>query len=214
MSTSTLFRLSGGILVVGSLFAIVGFLLHPSGNNPANYLTPIWFSANLLLLVGALLVSLGLPGMYVRQAERAGKLGLIGFTLTFFVGLLFNVASGAIETFMFPALAADASTSSLLSGPMPGPYGKLILVALLLELVGPLLLGIATLRAKVFPGWTGWLLIATPVLALAGFFVSLPGPLAQLDAVALNLALVGMGISLLARRENMAVKPAFSTAAS
>ncbi len=93
MSSSTLFRLSGGILIVGSLFAIAGFLLHPGGNNPANYLSPIWFSANLLIMVGALLVSLGLPGMYARQAEHAGKLGLIGFTLTFIVGLLFNVAS-------------------------------------------------------------------------------------------------------------------------
>jgi len=214
MSSSTLFRLSGGILIVGSLFAIAGFLLHPGGNNPANYLSPIWFSANLLIMVGALLVSLGLPGMYARQAERAGKLGLIGFTLTFFVGLLFNVASGAIETFMFPALATNVITRSLLTGPPPATYGRLILVALFLELIGPLLLGIATLRAKIFPSWTGWLLIATPVLVLVGFFVSLPGPLAQLDAVALYVALAGMGISLLARRETTKAQSAVSTASS
>jgi hypothetical protein len=214
MSSSTLFRLSGGILFVGSLFAIAGFLLHPGGNNPANYLSPIWFSANLLIMVGALLVSLGLPGMYARQAERAGKLGLIGFTLTFFVGLLFNVASGAIETFMFPALATNVITRSLLTGPPPATYGRLILVALFLELIGPLLLGIATLRAKIFPSWTGWLLIATPVLLLVGFFVSLPGPLAQLDAVVLYVALAGMGISLLARRETTKAQSAVSTASS
>lgn len=214
MSSSTLFRLSGGILVVGSLFGIAGFLLHPSGNTPANYLSPTWLPANLLILVGALLVALGLPGMYARQAERAGKLGLIGFTLTFFVVLLFGIASGAIETFILPALAAHASTSAFLSGSMPAPYGRLILVALLLELIGPLLLGIATLRAKVFPRWTAWLLIATPVLALAGFFVSLPAPLAQLDAIALDLALLGMGISLLVRREAIAVQPVTSPAVS
>ena len=194
MSSSTLFRLSGGILIVGSLFAIAGFLLHPGGNNPANYLSPIWFSANLLIMVGALLVSLGLPGMYARQAERAGKLGLIGF--------------------MFPALATNVITRSLLTGPPPATYGRLILVALLLELIGPLLLGIATLRAKIFPSWTGWLLIATPVIVLVGFFVSLPGPLAQLDAVVLYVALAGMGISLLAGREITKAQAAVSTVSS
>jgi hypothetical protein len=214
MTSQTLYRLSGGVLMVGALVTIVGFLLHPSSNTPANYLSPIWLPANLLILVGALLAALGLPGMYARQAERAGKLGLIGFTLTFFIVLLFTVASEAIETFMFPALAAHEATRSLLIGPLPAPYSRFILVALLLELVGPLLLGIATLRAKVFPNWTGWALIATPVLALAGFFVSLPGPLAQLDAVVLNLALVGMGISLLVRREARAVQHAASTASS
>lgn len=214
MTSQTLYRLSGGVLVVGALFTMSGLLLHPSGNTPVNYLSPIWLPANLLILVGALLAALGLPGTYARQAERAGKLGLIGLTLTFFVVLLFDVALGAIETFLFPALAAHEATRSLLAGPLPAPYGRLILVALLLELVGPILLGIATLRAKVFPSWTGWLLIATPVLVLIGFFVTLPGPLAQLDAVVLNLALAGMGLSLLARRETTKVQPAVSTASS
>ncbi|SRR5579885_729833 len=214
MTSRLLYRLSGGVLIVGSLFTILGFLLHPSGNSPTNYLSPIWLPANLLILVGALLGALGLPGMYARQAQRAGKLGLIGFTLTFLVLLLFNVALEAIETLLLPALAAQAATRSLLSGPMPGPYSRLVMVALLMELIGPLLFGIATLRAKVFPGWTGWFLIATPVFALAGFFVSLPGPLAQLDALVVNLALVGMGISGLLRREASIVQPTTSTAAS
>ena len=109
MTPQTIYRLSGGILIVGSLFVITGFLLHPSGSTPINVLSPIWLPANLLILVGALLVALGLPGMYARQAERAGKLGLIGFTLTFIVILLFSVALGAIETFLFPALAANAA---------------------------------------------------------------------------------------------------------
>jgi hypothetical protein len=214
MTPQTIYRLSGGILIVGSLFAITGFLLHPSGSTPINVLSPIWLPANLLILVGALLVALGLPGMYARQAERAGKLGLIGFTLTFIVILLFNVALGAIETFLFPALAANAATRSFLAGPLPATYSRFLLVAVLLELVGPVLLGIATLRANVFPRWTGWLLIAIPVLVLFGFFVSLPGPLAQLDAVVLNLSLAGMGFSLLARRDTAQGQPVVSPTSS
>ncbi|GAC1620326.1 MAG: hypothetical protein NVS4B7_12410 [Ktedonobacteraceae bacterium] len=214
MTPQTLYRLSGGALTVGALFAIIGFLLHPSGNTAANYLSSVWLPVNLLIMVGALLVVLGLPGMYARQAERAGKLGLIGFTLTFLIVLLFNVASGAIETFLLPALAANATTRSLLSGLLPATYSRFLLLALLLELVGPVLLGIATLRARVFPRWTGWLLIAIPLLVLIGFFVSLPGPLAQLDAVVLNLSLAGMGFSLFTRRETMQVRPAVSAASS
>src|SRR6266849_7155937 len=215
MTSQTIYRLSGGILIVGSLFTIIGLLLHPSGNTPVNYVSPIWVPANLLILVGSLLVALGLPGMYARQAERAGKLGLVGFTLTFCVVLLFNIALGAIETFLFPTLAANATTRSLLTGPLPATYSRFILVAVLLELVGPVLLGIATLRANIFPRWTGWLLIAIPALVLIGFFVSLPGPLAQLDAVVLNLSLAGMGFSLLARRgETAQVQPVVSPTSS
>lgn len=201
MTHRTLYRLSGVALLIGSLCAILGFLLHPSGDNPDNYLGFLWVPASLLILVGALLVALGLPGMYARQAARVGKLGFIGFLLTFVALVLFNVALGSIEALLFPALAANAATRSFLAGPPPGAYGSVVILALLLELIGPVLLGIATLRAHVFPRWIAWLLIIIPVFVLLGFFTQLPGPLAQPDALVLNLSMAGMGISLLTRQD-------------
>ena len=214
MTSPMTYRLSGVVLMVGSLMAIIGFLLHPSGSTLANYSSSFWIPANLLILIGALLIALGLPGTYARQAEQAGKLGLIGFSLTFIVLLLFSVALGAIESIVFPALAANAATRSFLAGPLPGLYSRFVLIALLLELIGPVLLGIATLRARVFPRWTGWLLIAIPLLVLLGFFVSLPGPLAQLDAIVLNLSTAGMGFSLLTCGDTPQRQPVVSSISS
>lgn len=214
MTSPMTYRLSGGILMVGSVMAIIGFLLHPSGSTIANYSSSFWIPANLLILVGALLIALGLPGTYARQAEQAGKIGLIGFSLTFIVILLFSVALGAIETFVLPVLAANASTRSFLAGSLPGLYSRFVLLALLLELIGPVLLGIATLRARIFPRWTGWLLIAIPILVFLGFFVSLPGPLAQLDAIVLNISIAGMGFSLLTRSDTQQLQPVVSSTSS
>lgn len=199
MSFTTLSRLGGIALVLGGLLQVAGFVLHPGGTDPSRYTATLWLPANLLILVGALLVALGLPMMYARQAERAGKLGLIGFVLTFLVVLMFNLVLGGSETFLLPALAADPSAHSLLAAGPPASEGRFILLALLFELVGSITYGIATLRAGVYPRVVGILFLAVPVLAIVGSIVTLPGPLAQLDGVALDAAVIVAGVSMLSR---------------
>jgi len=53
-----------------------------------------WLLVTLAILIGSLLFVIGLPGMYLRQAGRAGKLGLVGFILVFF-GILLQVDTGS-----------------------------------------------------------------------------------------------------------------------
>jgi hypothetical protein len=76
----------GGLLA--ALFTLIGTLLFPGNNAPTNAL---WMPVQLLIFVGSLLVLMGLPAMYVRQARQAGWLGLIGFILTFLAGLIISV---------------------------------------------------------------------------------------------------------------------------
>ncbi len=78
------------------------------------------------LLMGAgLLVILGLPGLYARQAERAGVLGLISFVTTF-VGLLFSdVIATEKYAFLFPKLAASPEGRALLNPSLPNPQSNL-----------------------------------------------------------------------------------------
>jgi hypothetical protein len=199
MSLTNLSRVGGLALLLGGLLEVVGLLLHPSGTDPGHYLDLLWLPANLLLLVGALLSALGWPLMYARQADRIGWLGLVGFVLTFLVGLIFNLVLGGIEAFVLPTLAANAAAQPLLSNPPPAAERGFLLLALLFELVGCLTYGIATLRAGVYPRLVGGLLLATPVLGLVSSFASLPGPLAQLDAVAFGLAMIAAGVTLLTR---------------
>ena len=79
ISVSTLFRLSGFALLVALPVQVAGLAMHPPGERVVDLLTPLQGPAHLVLFVSWFLVLLGLPGLYARQADRAGLLGLIGF---------------------------------------------------------------------------------------------------------------------------------------
>lgn len=188
MSSRTLYRLSGISLLIGSLLLIIGDI--PgffSGNDQAS---TIAVSSALIRLIGAMLVVLGLPGMYARFAERVGILGLIGFTCTFFF-ILIGMASETILAFIFPFLA----THGLLGGGRP-PLGLLIFFSVgdLLVLIGGILLGIAVLRAAVLPRWAGALLIVGGILYAVGSVLRLPIGDVGLILFAVGLAWLAVGM--------------------
>ena len=176
MSSATLYRWSGIVLLVGGLIGIIGTILDvvvfPNHNlTPQQVLGTAFTIDVILFLAWSLLLTLGLPGLYLRQAARGGKLGFAGFVL-FSLGLLLGgVAFGIVQATVFPYLAQSAPT--LLPSGGAGPLSGFLLwifAPVLLLSIGAILLGVATRRAQVFPGWTGILLIISGVL----LFLSLP----------------------------------------
>ena len=107
MSSSTLYRLSGISLLVGSILAIVGGILGIFTSDPDSTLA---MSASLLQFVGATLGILGLPGMYAKQAQRAGVLGLIGTTLMVCYILILGTFGSALNAVVLPFIATHAPT--------------------------------------------------------------------------------------------------------
>ena len=147
----TAIRWSGLLLIGGgALFAVaVGRIsLNPVVGQA---LSP---SNSLFLLGAAVLLLVGLPGMYARHAAAAGSLGFAGFALLE-AGLVL-VVMVASTPILYPTLKVPTSEHPVLF---------FLGVALVLGLV---LTSIATLQARVFPSWSGLLLIA----ATAGFFFS------------------------------------------
>ena len=105
-----------------------------------------------LLLVASLLLLLAFPGMYARQAEAAGWLGLVGHVLLA-VGNVFFLVYAAGPLFTPAITGGEESATAFFLG-----------MALILGLV---LTAVATLRAKVSPRWSGiLLLLATGVAFL------------------------------------------------
>src|SRR5260370_14379360 len=83
MSSATLYRWSGIVLLVGSLLGVIGSILDtvlPNETAQQVLSTPFTIDAS-LFLAWALLLTMGLPGLYLRQATRAGALGFAGFVL-------------------------------------------------------------------------------------------------------------------------------------
>ena len=136
-------------------------------------------------------VLLGLCGLYVRQSEAAGVLGLIGF-LVAFLGTVLIGGLGWAGAFIVPALA-DVAPEFLDVGPPPGFFLTLVTFG-----VGWLLFGIATLLARVYPR-------TPPILLLIGAVIAVfPLPF---TVIVLAIAVAWLGFALFAGGDASAQQP-------
>ncbi len=170
--------LVAGALLMGAAIAMVSLRL------PGQLPTPL---VSTMLLVASILIMLALPGMYARQSEAAGWLGLVGHVLLE-VGIVIVVVYAAAPLFNPAVKGLGESVAAFLLG-----------IALLLSLV---LTAIATLRAGVYPRWSGILLLAAGVGFLFDFFVAeyFPPIAGQLGGAIFGmlfaLALAWIGVSI------------------
>jgi hypothetical protein len=127
---------------------------------------------------------------------------LLGFVLYFAANATLASFIPAYEAFIVPVLAAEPATSGLVapSGVIPSsePFALLQGVGGMVYMVGLVLLGIAVLRSRVMPRWTGALMAAAPI------FLLLPVPEAPvltglLIELPRGLAVAGMGYTLFVR---------------
>jgi hypothetical protein len=196
MSTTKLIRLSGlATLLAGALYAL-GALLHPVGEDLASVTNPSWVPSHLVYWVSAMLMLFGLVGLYARQAAKAGWLGLVGFLLaltgTAFVGSIFFMAS--------TILPVVATGSSGIFDQVITPSTFVVLVVVVGFVLGYVLFGVATIRAGVFPRWSGPLLI----IGVSLFMISEVSPvdlaishlIATLGDVIFGIGLAWMGYAL------------------
>jgi hypothetical protein len=146
--------------------------------------------ASVLFLVGKLLLIVALIGLYLYQAEAAGKFGLVAF-LSALVGTTLMGASDWVEVFFSPAIAETAPSffnepPTLLIAGFIMNYG--------LETLGWLLFGIATFRARVFPRPAAFMLAAA---------VLVPFGLPWIYVVS-NSAMVWLGLIVLSDKQSLA----------
>jgi hypothetical protein len=217
MSSRTLYRWSGTTLIVGGLLSLVSStlnaILFPDTNpTPQQLLSVPWLIAEILLFAGLLLIVMGFPGSYLRQAARAGRLGFVG-SLLLWLGVLLALGFSVVRITLWPYLAQLAPNVLPLGGQGPvAGFLLWILVPWLLLSLGSLLLGAAVLRARAFPLWPGILLLIAGILSILTFILPPSGIGEILDPVsdgALFLALAWIGYTLIANpQESVARHPA------
>ncbi len=169
MASSSLIRLGGvAALCAGVLFLIGDLIIVVAGvdyHSAASQTTAAYASVFLLSLPAGGLLLLGLVGLYVRQSEAAGVLGLVGF-LAAFSGTVLIAGFIWYSLFITPLVAAAApELHEAIGGPTGEPFG--LILSVLANVVGWVLFGVATLRARVYPRAASILLIVGSVLALA-----------------------------------------------
>lgn len=205
ITPSSLMRWAGlSALLAGLCYLLVG-IFHPA-NVPASVTTSRWEIVHILACAMSFFGLLGLAGLYARQATRTGWLGLAGYVL---LSLWFVVVMGFsfVEAFILPHVAtASPGLVQAWMGMFNGPAGTFNLGALPtiwtlsapVYILGGVLFGIATFRARVLPRWAGALLAASTLLAPAA--AALPNASQPKIAIPAGLALAWLGYALWSER--------------
>ena len=205
ITTQNLIRASGPAAVIAGLsYAFVG-VFHPP-NILASVTTPVWLLVHVLAMGTSIFGMLGLTGIYARQAEKSGWLGLAGYLLlNFWLAIILGFTF--VEVFILPALATIAPSFvegwlGMFNGtPSAINLGALSTVWTItgpLYILGGILFGIATFRARILPRWAGVLLAAGT--AMGPLAALLPLDLQPKIAVPAGLALAWLGYSLWSER--------------
>ena len=204
ITTSKLIRLAGISAMVAGIFYMVVGMFHPL-NDLSSVTTTRWIIVHILATAMCFFVLIGLAGLYARQAEKSGWLGLAGFFL-YSLSWVLTLGYTFAEVFILPLLATQSPTFvqgflgaySSSADPNFAVLANLWTVTGILYMGGGLLFGIATFRARVLSRWAAGLLavgsILSPLAAL------LPHQYEPLVAVPVGLALAWLGYSLFSER--------------
>jgi hypothetical protein len=145
------------------------------------------FQSALRLIAFGLLLPLGLVGLYARQSEASGPLGLLGFVAAF-AGTVLVAGFVWVDTFIAPELATLAP-QLIGMGPPPGRALSFLVFG-----VGWALFGLASLVGRVYPSTAAILLIIGAIIGTVVSLTFLPVPLGGLPFEA---AVAWLGVALL-----------------
>ncbi len=191
-------------LVAGICFVALG-LLHPP-DSLSSVTTTRWAITHSVAIALSVFGLLGMTGLYGRQVEAAGWLGLVGYLL-WSLWLVLFLPFNFFEAFILPLLATEAPAfAEGFLGIITRSAGEMNVGALaglwalsdILFLLGGLVFGIATLRAGILSRWAAR--VFTLGIGLAPVSALLPHELEPLVAVPIGLGLAWLGYALWAER--------------
>lgn len=202
ITVPNLVRASGlSAAVAGVIFAAILPIRPPEVISSVN--TSSFVLITSLKTVMSIFGLFGITGLYARQVEKAGWLGLTGYLLlTIFFAV--QMCISFIEPTILPLLTNVApalveSTLAMTSGNAGsmnlGALQTVYSLASVLFLFGLVLFGIATLRARILPrGAAALLAVSGPIAGI--MFRLLPDQLDQLTGIPTGMALIWLGLAL------------------
>ncbi len=211
MATRKLIRWSAIAWLLSALTGIVSIVLVPSDYAENAVFSSLWTPIHAVLTISYMLFLFGLIGFYLVQADKAGRLGSIGFVLAFF-GALMVTAQIVVATWILPVIASQPDVPKtafeMLDPAGPLPAFSLVTFAAYFPLgIGLILMGVASMRAGVLPRWAGLLLIIGTVLEFA-VLLGQPGEMiVKLGDVAIDAAKIWIVYALWSEKGAMAMQP-------
>jgi len=199
-----LYQLSGLALILGGVMGPLGQYFHPGDpHTPAEFALNVQQSTpvHAALYFTVMLILLGLPAAYLHQREKVGIPGLAGFLLLFFgLPMVDLVHSVALFSFLptLLAQAPDRAMTLVVAANEAPPWAALEILGFPLTVLGILFFNIATIRARVLPGWPAWLMMAAMLVRVIYTIVpTLPEVGGSLNGILFYLAFAGYGYTVL-----------------
>ena len=168
--TTAWIRRSGLLAIAAGSYMVLAPFVHPESPQSA-----AWVPVHLLGFVALAAIQLALVGIFARQIQRAGPLGVAGFLAAFF-GTAMMLLEGREHLF-----SHDFGEGT------PAGLWQLVATALVFS-IGYVLLGIAVARAGVLPRGAGIL------LAIGGPIVAFSPPIGVVSVLIVGHALFGLGL--------------------
>jgi hypothetical protein len=122
-------------------------------------------------------------GLYAVQRPRIARLGLVGALLYGFAFVYFTHTT-------LTAISAHAPDYESLWNQLGATYT----LHGVLMLLGGAIFGWATIQARIFPRWTGWLFLGGLTVNLVFGLLPVPDLLQTIGTTVRNAGLVGMGV--------------------
>lgn len=153
------------------------------------------------IFVYVILLFFAFTALYAAQASRIGRIGFAGYVLAI-LGLGLTEVIAFLILAGFAGLAAAHDVQMFAWSQVP-----ILHLAVLANTLGGILFGAATIRAGIFPRWTGALLIAGEVANLLNEYLIPVPALMIVPAVLMAAAFAGMGWILWAGMPRPAAQP-------
>ena len=200
VTPTTLFRATGVAAALAGLI-FIGVQIGSPHIDGTNITTTDVIVRDTLKVFMAALALAGITGMYLRQLNTVGALGLVGYAV-FAVGYLSLLGTEFVAAFVLPSIAHSApayvsnAIATATNGTVTGDIGLIksaILINGLTYVAGGFIFGIALFRARVLARWASALLA---VGSLATIATGVVPQYERLFAFPTGVALVGLGWSL------------------
>lgn len=174
-------RFGGWSLLIGGLMGFSGQLMH-IGDTPEKLGDITGFvetavNTHVWLAWASILILMGLPAIYLRQAGKLKVWGWVGLPLLF-IGMILEIFHGPFQILAYPIIYSLVSTDAVLNTVNDQianlmiddyPLTLLVLIPLLPGIVfGLLLLGISTIKSGVFHKGLGIFTLVVLALLVGG----------------------------------------------
>ncbi len=202
IALDTVERWSGPLLLFGGALYVVAPIIHPQGTTSQFIQQPLWVPAHLVEYVASMSILLGLVGWYSRFSASLGRLGTLGFLLSFL-----GTATGGGITLMTEAVTRPylATNSPSLQDALGSndEFIAVFLITILVVIFGYLVFSVAVVRARVLPSWGVWLVVLL-VIGIGSFFAfSVAFFTALIGEGLLGLSFAGWGYAILSTRRRV-----------